>query len=116
MFVSPTVLALLAGCWLIPAVVAVLAYVFAPRESEAPQPRDMDTSIKGIRADIQRLDLRAPRQDWRREDWDGPGARIRAQVQNSSHEVMMLTPYAEASVTVGLDGEPERRRCSLCLN
>lgn len=116
MFVSPTVLVLLASCWLIPAVVAVLAYAYTSREEDSPQPREMKTAIKGIRADIQRLDLRASRQDWRRADWDGPGARIRAQVQNSSYEVMLLTPYAEASVTVGVEDAPERRRCSVCLN
>jgi hypothetical protein len=42
---------------------------------------------------------------------------VRARVTESSHEVMVLTSYAEASVPVGLAGEPKQwRRSSLCLN
>jgi len=109
---------LLAACWILPAV--VVAGIYAVSSGERAHPAtdvEMDCSIKGIRAEIQEMDLEAPRQEWRSPDWEGPGARLHAQVQRSSYEVMILTPYADATVSVGRpDGDVERRRCSLCLN
>jgi hypothetical protein len=117
MSVSPFILLLLTACWLTPALTIAAVYVVGRGSSAEADPRAMSTSLKGIRTDIRQLNLEAPRQAWRREGWAGPGARVRAEVQDASHEVMVLTPYAEASVTVGApDDEPERRRCSLCLN
>lgn len=117
MSVSPSVLLLVGACWLIPAFTIAVVYAVSRFSSSEECPDEMSTSLKGIRVDIQRMDLEAPRQTWRREGWEGPGARVRAEVRDASHEVMVLTPYAEASVTVdGPDDQPERRRCSLCLN
>jgi len=109
---------LLAACWILPAVVVVVIYaVYSGESVRTENDAEMDCSIKGIRAEIQQMDLEAPRQDWRSPDWAGPGARLHAQVQRSSYEVMILTPYAEATVSVGRpDQDLERRRCSLCLN
>jgi hypothetical protein len=117
MSVSPSVLLLLGACWLTPAFTIAVVYAYCRVFSSGDSSEEMSTSLKGIRVDIQRMDLEAPRQTWRREGWEGPGARVRAEVRDASHEVMVLTPYAEASVTVGgPDDRSERRRCSLCLN
>ena len=109
---------LLAACWILPAVVVAGIYaVYSNEASTGENGPEVERSLKGIRAEIQQMDLEAPRQEWRSPDWEGPGARLRAQVQRSSYEVMLLTPYAETTVSVGRpDGDVERRRCSLCLN
>lgn len=117
MSVSPSTLLLLTACWLTPALTIASVYAVCRHSASETDPYAMSTSLKGIRTDIQQMDLEAPRQTWRREGWEGPGADVRAEVQDASHEVMILTPYAEASVTVGApDDQTERRRCSLCLN
>jgi len=110
---------LLAACWVLPALVVGGVYALSAGQTSDTEPHEgeAECAIKGIRAEIQQMDLEAPRQEWRSPDWEGPGARLRAQVQRSSYEVMVLTPYAEATVSVGRpDGDVERRRCSLCLN
>jgi hypothetical protein len=109
---------LLAACWMLPAVLVAGIYaVYSNEASTGENGPEVERSLKGIRAEIQQMDLEAPRQEWRSPDWEGPGARLRAQVQRSSYEVMLLTPYAETTVSVGRpDGDVERRRCSLCLN
>ncbi|PQJ34268.1 hypothetical protein BSZ35_06345 [Salinibacter sp. 10B] len=77
----------------------------------------MSTSMKGLRVDIAQLDYDARTQGWRHEGWGGPEEYVQAQVRESSHEVMLLAPYAEASVSVSAEAsEPKQRRCSLCLN
>lgn len=77
----------------------------------------MSRTLKGLRADIGQFDLDARRQGWRHENWGGPAHYVEARMTDSSHEVMVLTPYAETSVCVGrADGATEQRRCSLCLN
>jgi hypothetical protein len=118
MSLSSAAVLLLAACWILPAVVVAGIYVMSSGERDHPETDvEMDCSIKGIRAEIQKMDLEAPRQEWRSPDWAGPGARLHAQVQRSSYEVMILTPYAEATVSVGRpDEDLERRQCSLCLN
>jgi hypothetical protein len=117
MSVSPSVLLLLGACWLTPALTIAVVYTVCRFSSAEDDPHEMSTSLKGIRTDIQQMDLEAPREAWRREGWEGPGARVRAEVRDASYEIMVLTPYAEASVTVeGPGDQPERRRCSLCLN
>lgn len=117
MSLSPSTFLLLAACWLTPAFTIAVVYAVCRHSSSETESYAMSTSLKGIRTDIQQLDLEAPRQTWRREGWEGPGANVRAEVQDASHEVMILTPYAEASVTVDTpDDRTERRRCSLCLN
>jgi len=109
---------LLAACWILPAVVVTGIYAaYSNDTSTAEHGTEVERSLKGIRAEIQQMDLEAPRQEWRSPEWEGPGARLRARVQRSSYEVMLLTPYAEANLSVGRpDGDVERRRCSLCLN
>lgn len=76
----------------------------------------MTRTVKGLRADIQDLDLVARGGGWRHEHWDGPTARLTTQMMNASHEVIVLSPYAEVSVPVQVQEGPQRRRCSLCLN
>lgn len=118
MSLSPLVPLLLAACWVLPvAIIAVLHNIRARGESDSA-PREMKTSLKGVRVDVGQMDIDARSQDWRNDDWKGPEARVAARVTDSSREVMVITPYAEASVSVQLntgDGE-EQRRCSLCLN
>jgi hypothetical protein len=79
--------------------------------------KSMNTSMKGLRADISQLDYDARVQGWRQEGWGGPEEYVQARVTESSHEVMLLAPYAEASVSVTSEASKvEQRRCSLCLN
>ena len=118
MSLSPLVPLLLTACWILPAlIIGVLYRMRQASAGESTEQNDMNTCLKGIRADVLQVDYDARGQDWRRAGWDGPEARVRSRVTDASHEVMMITPYAEASVEVGV-GERTRqnRRCSLCLN
>jgi hypothetical protein len=116
MSVSPLVPLLISACLVLPVLIIAAFYrLHIPKPDEAAA-RSMDTAMKGLRADILQIDYSAETQNWRSEDWDGPDARVRARVTDASHEVIVLTPYAEASVEVGVGTENERRRCSLCLN
>jgi hypothetical protein len=118
MSLSPLVPLLLTACWVLPAlIVTVLYWTRSDVAQTSTQHNDMSTCMKGIRADVLQLDFEARGQDWRRAGWDGPEARVRSRVTDASHEVMVITPYAEASVSVGVTSqETENRRCSLCLN
>ncbi|PSQ95897.1 MAG: hypothetical protein BRD55_09750 [Bacteroidetes bacterium SW_9_63_38] len=116
MSISPLVPLLLTVCWVLPALIAAVLYrVEEASPRTAVSQNDMNTSVKGIRAEVLQLDLEALDQDWRRAGWDGPTARVRSRVVDASHEVMVITPYAETSVSVGVE-EEHSRRCSLCLN
>lgn len=117
MSVSPFVPLLLAACWVLPAFIIVVVYGVQSQSEAEPDSSSMNTSVKGLRADISRLDYDARTQGWRQEDWGGPEEYVQARVTESSHEVILLASYAEASVSVASEtGEAERRRCSLCLN
>ena len=117
MLLSSSTALLLAACWLLPAAVVVGLYAVYSGPSAPETDPELERAVKGIRAEIQQLDLEAPRQEWRSPDWQGPGAQLRARVQRSSYEVMILAPYAESTVRVGrADEHIEHRRCSLCLN
>lgn len=116
MTLSLPVVLILATLWMLPAVVVALAC--GPLAgSTAGLSSETTTVVKGLRADVKDLDVDARKSAWRRECWSGPYASVKARITDASHEVMVLTPYAEASVTVGLvEDVRERRRCSLCLN
>lgn len=117
MSLSPAVPLLLAACWVLPAFIIAILYRVGAGAGSAEQVKEMNTSYKGIRADILQVDYDPQAEGWREENWEGPGARVRAQVEDVSHEVMVIAPYAEASVTVAIGKKrSERRRCSLCLN
>lgn len=118
MSLSPLVPLLLAACWIFPVVIISVVYKMQSDGGASSRPKDMKTSLKGIRVDIDQLAVDAREQGWRREGWDGPAEYVKARVTESSQEVMILTPYAQASVSVRRgDAEGrERRRCSLCLN
>lgn len=109
---------LLVTSWVLPVVLIALAHgVRRGAPSADSEATTMSTALKGLRAEIGRPDLDAGKQAWRREDWKGPAKFVQAQITESPHEEMILTPYAEASVSVALaGGGRERRRCSLCLN
>jgi type II secretory pathway component PulJ len=115
---SPLVLALLVASWVLSAVLVVSAYNLRGRFAEKSRStREMSRVLKGLRADVGQFDVDVRRQGWRHENWGGPAHYVEARMTESSHEVMVLTPYAEASVRIGqVDAAPERRRCSLCLN
>ena len=114
---SPLVPFLLAACWILPAVIIAMTYRAQSATEVESVSESMNTSMKGLRADIAQLDYDARVQGWRQEDWGGPEEYVQARVTESSHEVLLLAPYAEASVSVTSEtAETERRRCSLCLN
>jgi hypothetical protein len=116
MSLSPIVPLLLSACWILPTLVIVLFYVVQAEEPEESATHTMNTSLKGIRADVGELDFEPQTDDWRDENWEGPGAKVRAEVTDSSREIMILTPYAEASVSVRTEKGTEKRRCSICQN
>ena len=115
---SPLVPLLLTACWVLPALVITVLYRMQSSDArQGTEQTEMNTCMKGIRADLLQLDYDARGDNWRRAGWEGPQARVRSRVTDASHEVMMITPYAEVSVSVGLDeAQEETRRCSLCLN
>lgn len=77
----------------------------------------MSRVTKGLRADVQDLDVEAGGNRWTPAGSDGLDPNLEGSSSASSREVMTLTPYAEAAVTVGISkGEREQRWCSLCLN
>lgn len=118
MSLSPFVPLLLAACWILPVVIIAVVYKMQSKGDGTAVSKDMKTSLKGIRVDIEQLTVDARAQGWRRENWEGPAGYVEARVTESSHEVMLITPYAQASVSVqrGDEDGRERRRCSLCLN
>jgi len=117
MSISPIVPLLLAACWVVPASIIAVVYGIRSDSNSAADTSSMSTSMKGLRVDIAQLDYDARTQGWRHEGWEGPEEYVQAQVRESSHEVMLLAPYAEASVSVSAEAsEPKQRRCSLCLN
>lgn len=116
MSLSPFVPLLLTACWVVPTLIIAVLYRLRNAPADEPSRASMNTAMKGLRADILQIDYSADTQNWRDENWKGPEARVRARVTDASHEVMVITPYAEASVEVGVGTEDERRRCSLCLN
>jgi hypothetical protein len=116
MSLSPLVPVLLIACWALPAVLIFLLRGRRTESDEGLSEQTPTTVLMGIRADIKQVDLENQAQRWRSSDWEGPGARLRARVRDSSYEVMLITPYAETSVAVATDSGTEHRRCSLCLN
>lgn len=116
MSLSPLVPLLLTACWVVPTLIIATLYRLRNVPSEAPCYASMNTAMKGLRANVLQIDYSADAQNWRDENWKGPGARVRARATDACHEVMVVAPYAEASVDIGVGMENERRRCSLCLN
>lgn len=76
----------------------------------------MEIALERVRVDVIQVDVDARKQDWRAEGWNGPDSHVADRITGSSHEVVVLTPYAEASVSMALEEGNEQRRCSLCLN
>lgn len=118
MSLSPLVPLLLAACWICPVVIIAVVYKIQSDGDASPLSKEMKTSLKGIRVDIEQLAVDAREYGWRQENWEGPAEYVEARITESSREVMLLAPYAQASVSVRRgDGDGrERRRCSLCLN
>ena len=116
MTLYPLALLLLAPCFFLPGI--IVAYLWGNRHSSSTETATkIRTVLKGLRAEVGRLDIDAREQAWRREDWGGPERYVADRLTESSHEVIMLTRYAETSVSVAREeGGTERRRCSLCLN
>ncbi len=112
----PSAILILATCLVLPAVAITLAFVLLARSRIRSTLKTMTTTVRGLRADVKDLDLDARRGGWRREHWDGPTVHLETKMMNASHEVMLLSPYAEVSVPVQVEEGTQRRRCSLCLN
>jgi hypothetical protein len=98
----------------LPAVEIVVAFGLVARSSSGARLRTMNTTVKGLRADIEDLDIDARGNDWRCLGAEEFGREV--PVMDPSHEVMILAPYAEASVTIDRHNQAEQRRCSVCLN
>lgn len=95
-----------------------MAFVYGLRHAAADgTPTPVQTTLEARSADVRQIDVHARKQAWRQENWDGPAGYVADRMTEASHEVTVRTRYAEASVSVHrVDGETERRRCSLCLN
>lgn len=115
--ISTFVSVLLAVCWMLPAISIAVWYGIWYRQHDASDREAMLVVRREVRAEILQVDYDAKNADWRSEDWEGPGASVRSQVQGRSHEVAVPTQYAEATVSVHCgEDEEESRSCSLCLN
>lgn len=117
MTVVSFVFLVLAPCVMLPGI--LVAFLYARSESVAGQSKtqEMRTLLKGLRTDVGELDLDCREQAWRRENWGGPESYVASRMTDSSHQVIVLTTYAEASVPLASEGgSGERRQCSLCLN
>lgn len=112
----PSAVLIFATCFVLPTIAITLAFWLLARSRTTSKPTSMTRTVKGLRADIQDLDLDARRSGWRLEHWDGPTVYLKTQMMNASHEVMVLCPYAEVSVPIQVQEGSHRRRCSLCLN
>lgn len=85
--------------------------------SKTTGPKTMRQVTKGLRADVQDVDVDARGSNWTRASGDSFRFHPRARQMDPSYEVMILAPYAEGTVTVGVDEDDrERRWCSMCLN
>jgi hypothetical protein len=116
MTLYPLALLLLAPCFVLPGI--IVAYLWGNRHSSSTETATkIQTSLKGLRAEVRDLCVDAREQAWHREDWGGPERYLADRLTESSCEVIVLTRYAETSVFVAREeGGTERRRCSLCLN
>lgn len=116
MSLSPYVPLLLAVCWMLPAMALAVSYGLRHHHDEESETEPMELTIEEVRAEVLQVDYDAQGTNWKRPDWSGPGSDARSQVQGSSHEVLIPTPYANATVSVGTKADPETRRCTLSLN
>jgi len=104
----------LSVCLALPAVEVVFVFAVLACSPSEPHPMPMDTTLKGMRAHVRDFDVRGQKNNWGMVSGEGlPG---RVLVMHPSHEVLVLAPYAEASVTVNRRDKAVRRRCALCLN
>ncbi len=116
MSISPYVVLLFAVCWMLPAMAIAVWYGIWYHRQEKAKENLVTLTHREIRAEILQIDYDAKAGDWRSENWEGPGADVRSQVDGRSYEVAIRTPYAETSVPVQRGNERELRRCSICLN
>jgi hypothetical protein len=87
-----------------------------PFRPDASAERSMTRSRMHVRAEVGTPDLDARTNAWKRGGSVSTAEHVESRVTDTSREVTVPTPYAEASViVVGEDGD-EARRCSLCLN
>ena len=116
MTLYPLALLLLAPCFVLPGI--IVAYLWGSWHSSSPErTTEIHTALKGRRAEVGRPGVDAREQAWHREDWGGPERYLADRLTESSYEVIVLTRYAETSVSVAREeGGTEQRRCSLCLN
>jgi hypothetical protein len=104
---------LVAGCNLTLTVVALMTGtgLFQSRRTH-----EMSQSRRSVRAEVGTPELDARSDAWKRDRGMGTVESVRSRVTETSREITMHAPYAEASVTVAGDEGFEERRCSVCMN
>ncbi len=118
MALSPFVLVLLAVCWVLPAVLIAVRYAVARTASGTTPsriPMEMTTETVRIRGPISAGAQAVSARDLLRAGSYADVARTHRRPQEE-RGITRSVPYAEASVHVLDDGEPARRRCSVCMN
>lgn len=121
MTLSPLVLAVLAVCWTLPAVLITVRYGIeraAPARNEAiPERRNMETTRKTIVIEgaLTVASGRRSRNDLLHAGSYGDVVRTQARSPKSV-DTEQSVAYAEAPVQVRDGDETRLRQCSLCLN
>jgi hypothetical protein len=116
MSASLIVATILVAGWNLTLVLTAFFTGTGPFRSEERTVRPMSRSLSHVRAEIGEPELDARPDAWKREGDVGTAEYAPSRITDTSQEVTVPVPYAEASVTVvGTDG-PEARYCSICMN
>lgn len=120
MSLSPFVLATLAACWTLPALLVAIAYKRERDRSAASLTRTPEpTIIQHLRIAPLEVEIRKEEEKewWMMSPAERKSTATTSSVDRSVQHAAVITPYAEVSVTVSdQNGEKCVRRCSMCLN
>jgi hypothetical protein len=111
-----TVASILTVGWNLMLLVVARLTETGPFRPERTKTRAMARSRRTVQAPIGTEALDVCTEAWEREGGVSTTERVYSRLREASQEVRVEVPYAEASVTVTVEDEAERRRCSLCLN
>lgn len=109
------VAAILAVGWNLALTIAAYVTGTGPFRPAPSTFRVMDRAVHRVQAEVGRPEFDARPTAWRR---GGVGTieHVQSRVTDTSEEVAMAVPYAEASVTVATPEGEEQRHCSVCMN
>lgn len=109
------VAAILAVGWNLALTLAAYVSGTGPFRPVSSTVRLMDRAVHRVRAEVGRPEFDARPTAWKRERV-GTIEHVQSRVTETSENVTVAVPYAEASVTVATPEGKERRHCSVCMN